>query len=804
MKKLKISLLILTVFYATTLFAQQNNEGARTNQLFNFGWKFKAGDIQNAQSLVFEDNDWRKLDLPHDFQFEQPWDKNGSKGRGFKAMGIGWYRKTFKADPNWKGKQVLLDFEGIVLHGQVWVNGKKIGGTEYGYLGFEADIADLIKYDADNVVAVRSSTGELPNSRWYTGGGIFRDVHLVVKDKISIARHGIFITTPKISHQNAEVNVQVEVSGIKNKLLNLEISTKIFSTDGKQVAETKILAPKNSHLVNVEVPLPKANITNPQLWSCETPNLYSAEVALVLDGKVVDKLTKKFGIRTVEFSKEFGMKLNGKKVFLKGVANHHDLGAVGAAAYETAIARTMDKLKAFGFNHIRTSHNPYSEAFFDLADEKGILIVDELYDKWGSTVAWAGSASWNDLWYKNIAEWIKRDRNHPSVIMWSFGNELQFQEERWNFPTSDWGVTTYRLMDVVAKRYDPTRKTTVAMYPARAGGIIKADPEFKIKEKIVPPELATVTEVTSFNYVWDDYQEYLKHAPNMIIYQSEAVTNELAAPYFGMDYDKMVGLAYWGGIEYWGESQGWPTKGWNYSFFNHALEPNPQAYLIKSVFQEAPLVQIGIVDSEAESHVWNDVVVGRKYITSHWNREEGKKYNLYTYTNADEVELLVNGKSIGVQKNTSDVRKRNVIYWQNVPFAAGKVIALAKKGGKIVAQHELETTGKAVALTLEPENIAWKANGMDLQYVKVYAVDSKGRKVPTATGDLTFEVSGAANLIAVDNGDHTSDDLFAGNKKALYRGFGMAILRSTQNAGTVKLKITLPGLKEIEKTLIVK
>jgi beta-galactosidase len=199
-------------------------------------------------------------------------------------------------------------------------------------------------------------------------------------------------------------------------------------------------------------------------------------VLLVLNGKVIDNLTEKFGIRTIEFSKEFGMKLNGKKVFLKGVANHHDLGAVGVAAYETSIARMMDKLKTFGFNHIRTSHNPYSASFMKLADEKGILIVDELYDKWGSKTAWAGSAPWNDLWYDNIKEWIKRDRNHPSVIMWSFGNELQFQEERWNFPTSDWGVTTYRLMDVVAKRYDPTRKTTVAMYPARAGGIIRADP----------------------------------------------------------------------------------------------------------------------------------------------------------------------------------------------------------------------------------------------------------------------------------------------------------------------------------------
>lgn len=801
MKRTRIIFLVLaTTLYTTPLFAQSDNKNVRINQLFNFDWKFKAGDISNAQNVNFSDNDWRKLDLPHDFQFDQPWDKNANKGRGFKTLGVGWYRKTFKADQKWKGKQIVLDFEGIMLSGEVWVNGKKIGGTPYGYLGFEADIADVIKYDADNVVAVRSTTEG--GSRWYTGGGLFRDVHLVVKDKVAIARHGIFITTPKISAQNAEVNVQVEVAGIKGKEYELEINTKLFAPDGKQVAETKTMAPKKSNLVEVEVPLPKVNISNPQLWSCETPNLYSAEVSLVLDGKVIDQLTKKFGIRTIEFSKEFGMKLNGKKVFLKGMANHDDLGAVGVAAHKTSIARMMDQIKAFGFNHIRTSHNPYSESFFDLADEKGILVVDELYDKWGSTVAWAGSTPFNDIWYSNIKEWIKRDRNHPSVIMWSFGNELQFQEERWNFPTSDWGVTTYRLMDVVAKRYDPTRKTTVAMYPARAGGIIRANPDFRIKENIRPPELSTVTEVASFNYTWEDYQEYLKHAPNMIIYQSEAVTNELAAPYFGMDRDKMVGLAYWGGIEYWGESQGWPRKGWNYSFFNHAMEPFPQAWLTKSIFTDEPLVHIGIVDSEGESKMWNDQIVGQKVISSHWNRTEGEKYNLYTYTNADEVELLINGKSIGVQKNSSDVRKRNTIYWKDVPYTTGKITAIARNNGKEVARHDLETTGKAVALIIETENANWKADRIDLQYVKVYAVDSKGRKVPTATGEVTFDLNGVANIIAVDNGDHLSDDLFTGNKKSLFKGFAMAILRSTTTAGTVKLKVTTSGLKGAEKTFI--
>lgn len=798
---MRVLLIIISIFYLTPLFAQHNNEHVRINQLFNFGWKFKWGEVTNAQDLTFDDSDWRELDLPHDFQFEQPWDESASRGRGFKAMDVGWYRKTFQADSNWTEKRILLDFEGIMLTGDVWLNGQKIGGTDYGYLGFEADITDVIKYDTVNVVAVRASTEG--GSRWYTGGGLFRDVYLVVKDKIAIARHGIFITTPTVSDQYAEVSIQVEVEGIKNNQDKLEIYTKVFSPEGKQVAETKAMVPQNSRRAIEEVPLPKVDLSDPQLWSCETPHLYTAEVQLTLNGQVIDKLTERFGVRTIEFSKEFGFKLNGKKVFLKGAANHHDLGAVGAAAYETAIARMMDRLKAFGFNHIRTSHNPYSKAFMKIADEKGILIVDELYDKWSNTIAWAGREPWTEIWYKNLIEWIKRDRNHPSVIMWSFGNELQFQEERCGFPTNDWGITTYHILNVLAKRFDPTRKTTVAMYPARAGGIVKHDPDFTIEENIIPAELATVTEVTSFNYCWDDYQKYLKHSPDMIIYQSEAVTNELVAPYFGMDRDKMVGLAYWGAIEYWGESNSWPKKGWNYSFFNHSLEPYPQAYLMKSIFEDESLIRIGIIDNDSDTLRWNDMVVGQNKISSHWNREAGKKYNIVTYTNADEVELLMNGKSIGVQQNPTDFKKRNIISWKNIPYTPGKITAIARQGSKIVARHELQTTGKAVALKMEIENTAWKADGMDLQYAKVYAVDSRGRHVPDATEEVTFNINGAARLIAVDNGDHLSDDLFAGNKKVLHNGFAMAILRSEQTAGTVKLKVTAPGLRGVEKTFTV-
>ncbi|MGC4232403.1 MAG: glycoside hydrolase family 2 TIM barrel-domain containing protein [Niabella sp.] len=802
MLRKSIALVITCLLLTGALYAQENQESIRISQLFNFGWKFHQGNVTDAEKPGFNDSDWKALDLPHDFQINQPWVKAAGGARGFKEDGTGWYRKIFKADPSWRGKKILLDFEGIMLSGDAWLNGVKIGGTDYGYLGFDADISKLIKYDTDNILAVRASTKG--NSRWYTGGGLFRDVHLVVKNEASVARHGVFITTPKITKQNAEVKVQVELEGIRNKTYNLEINAEIFAPDGSHVAASKVAAPQRNKLKTVEVLLPAINITAPRLWSCDAPDLYTAVVTLSMDGNPVDRVTEKFGIRTIEFSKEFGFKLNGQKVFLKGIANHHDLGAVGAAAHETAIARQMDLLKAFGYNHIRTSHNPYSKAFLRLADEKGILIVDELYDKWSNKDYWVGRKPWTEIWPENLTEWIKRDRNHPSVILWSFGNELQMREDLAGYPTGDWGVTTYHLMNVLTRRYDSTRKTTVAMFPARAGGVGKNDEGFNTN--IVPPELATVTDVASFNYRWYNYADYLKHAPDMIMYQSEATTNELLAPFYGMDLDKMVGLAYWGAIEYWGESNQWPKKGWAYSFFNHSLEPLPQAYLIKSAFQPDPLVYIGVMDSEKENLEWNDITVGHLPLSAHWNRKAGSKQNLFTFTNAEEVELLVNGKLVGIQKNnTTDPAKRNMIYWPGVPYAAGKVVAIARTNGKEVARHQLETTGRAVALKIETENMNWKADGINLQYVKVYAVDSRGRRVYTADpAEVSFEVSGAAQLIAVDNGDHYSDELFDGNRRKLHNGFAMAILRSGQKAGLVVVKASAKGLKTAESRLTTK
>lgn len=778
-------------------FAQQPREIL----LFNFDWKFIQEDNEAFSKAEYDDTAWSVLDIPHDMQINMSWDKKAKGSRGFKRNTVGWYRKTFKADPAWKGKDVLLDFDGIAIHGDVWVNGKKVGEADYGYLGFASNITKLLNYEGDNIVAVRADC-KTNGSRWYTGAGLYRDVHLLIRNKISVARHGLYVTTPEITNSNAKVSVQVEVQGFYS-YDDLTIKAEIFAPNGEKVGSANMLAFKKTRKKTQENVLPEIKVSNPQLWSCETPNLYTAEVSLILDGKVLDKVSDRFGIRTLEFSPEFGFKLNGKKIFLKGTNTHHDLGAVGAAAHETSIARQFDVLKQFGFNHIRAAHNPYSEAFYDLADEKGFLIVDELYDKWSNKDYWIGREPWTDSWYKHIREWIKRDRNHPSVILWSYGNEFQMREDLTGFPVSDWGVTSYKILDILAKRYDSTRKSTVGLYPSRANALKRRDKGFNAIENIVPPELASVTEVTSFNYQSHNYEQYLKYDPNMIVYQSEATSNQLLIPYFNMNQEQMVGLAYWGAIAYWGESNGWPKKGWNYSFFDHALNPFPEAYLIKSVFSEDPLVHIAVLEEgQGEQEIWNDIAVGKKVTTCHWNREAGKTYNIFTYTNAEEVELLVNGSTIGVQKNPTDIKSKNIITWKDVPYTAGKIEAIARNKGKEVFRQVIETTGKAVALEFEVEEAGtWQADGMDLQYVKVYAIDKKGRRVPTATGEVTFEVEGAGELLAVDNGDHYSNELFNGTKRQLHNGFALAILRSNKKSGKIKIKVSLKGVKAATKTL---
>lgn len=771
---------------------------------FNFDWRFHAGDISNANEMVFDDSKWQTVVVPHDFQISQPWVppakgekadnsdiasnvKSRLSSRGFKEMGIGWYRKTFVPDNAWKGKRIIIDFEGIMLVGDVYLNGQYIGGTDYGYLGFDVDISKIVKFGQENVLAVKANTQKPENSRWYTGGGLYRDVKLIVTDsKQYFTRHPLYITTPKVSEAQSTVLVQAEMACYIN-VKNFKVNTQILDAEGNIVSDITNNIEYNRGQKIKEYLVDSITLKSPKLWSCENPHLYKAVVTLYRpDGTIADQVSENFGIRWFEFSPEFGFKLNGKKVLLKGIANHHSLGALGAAAYPKAIEKRIQLLKQFGFNHIRTSHNPYSKSFLDLCDKYGILVVDELYDKWLTQYS-GGRVEWVNLWQHDVPEFVRRDRNHPSVVMWSLGNELQ---QYWSLPYADWGVTPYRLQRELLHRYDKTRPITVAMHPR--GRNQKTDS--------LPAPLALETDIAAYNYRYMYFPGDSRRFPNMIFYQSEANTSMMGPNFYEMNLDKVVGLAYWGMIDYLGESNGWPAKGWVQGAFDISLEPKPIAYLLWSMFKpQDPIVHIGIIDSD-DNTVWNDVQVGTQKMSDHWNRKEGSTLSLYTYTNAEEVKLVINGKSIGTKTNSMDPRKRNKIKWDNVKYEPGYIEAIAKNNGKVVARHRIETTLEAVKLSLEYDNANWIADGQDLQHIRICAVDKKGRRVQGAQDELTFSVDGPADIVGVINGDMTSDELSVGNKRRLYKGAATVILRSKREAGKVTLTVTTDNLKQVKQT----
>ena len=785
------------------------SDDVRVYELMNFDWRFHAGDVADGQQPQTSDAEWRRVDLPHDFQIEQPWVAPGAderpdesdpganvrsrlSARGFKEMGIGWYRKTFRPDPSWQGRRVLLDFEGILYTGDAWLNGQPIGKTDYGYLGFEADVTKLLRWGEDNVLAVRADTRGVTNSRWYTGAGLYRDVHVVVTDpEVFFTRHPLRIQTNGAD----SVSAQAEVTALERGLRTLSFQVRILDREGRCVAEQTTEMPFRGNQKTREYQLPAMALYAAHRWDVDDPYLYTAEVVVRhADGSVADCVRSRFGVRQLEFSPQFGLKLNGRKVILKGIANHHTLGALGAAAYPRAIEKRLRLLKDFGFNHIRTSHNPYSESLLDLCDSLGILVVDELYDKW-LTQYCGGRAPWTELWQHDVPEWIRRDRNHPSIVFWSLGNELQTY---WNIPFADWGVTPYRMMKPVLKRYDDSRLITVAMHPR--GRSQETDS--------LPAPLVMETDIAAYNYRYMYFPGDGRRFPWMMFYQSEATTAAMGPNYYEMDLSKVIGLAYWGAIDYLGESQGWPAKGWAQGVFYIDLTTKPNAYLARSIFSDEPTVHLCFQEQSRDIE-WNGVKQRIRQLTDHWTRTAGEQLNLTVYTNCDEVEIIVNGRSLGRKQNDrTNPKVRNQVRWDKLTYEPGYIEAIARTGGKIVARHREETAGPAVALRLIPDlseaivkgksvnsKSPWHADGLDLQHVTVEAVDKKGRVVPAANLDVHFAVEGGARLVAVSSGDHYSDELVCTDHRRLFLGRALAILRAGRTPAEVTLTATADGLK---------
>ena len=750
-------------------------------------------DLAKALAPDYDDSAWRILDLPHDWSIEQPFNSGNPAGRNSAYLpgGLGVYRKTFFVPEQWQDKKVALKFGGIYMNSSVYCNGTFVGGRNYGYSTYVVDLTPHLNVGKDNVVAVRVDNRQQPNSRWYTGSGIYRDVTLQVSDPVHIAQWGVFATVPSVTEQEASVRVRTRLMNETDRPDTAVVSQTVYSSDGTEVASVRVeqALPANGESV-VEQSL---TVKQPRLWSPDHPELYRLVTAIETASGKTDREETSLGIRTLEYGPEFGFKLNGEKLIMKGVCLHHDLGAVGAAEYPRALERRLIELKKLGVNAVRTSHNPYSERFMQLCDEMGFLVVAEMYDKWNFGNVFIDPdgtrVRWNDTWPRDLKEFVLRDRNHPSVVMWSVGNEVAEQVRSRNVDDTgpnDGGIGVFQSLRKCVLEADDTRPVSTGLFPRPEPGD-------------EPPKMAKAMDVVGTNYLEKYWKNWRKNHPLMIFYASEISTYNWGATWFDWEKNKGVGQFYWGGTDYLGEGRGWPNIGWYRGLIDLTGFMKDGAGYVKSFYRSEPMVHMVVKDEQAgeESVVWNAVRLTKDERYSHWNWEGRKTVSLYMYTNCEEVELFLNGRSLG----TRPVHKedKNLLI-ERVPFEPGVIKAIARNQGKDVAEHELKTAGEAVKIVLSPERNCIGSDH-DLGYINVLAVDKNGTVVPDASGQIRFDVSGAGENFAVSSADLLCTDPFRGSSRSLYQGRAQLIIRSL-GTGNITVRAFSDGLPVAETTIV--
>jgi beta-galactosidase len=800
----------------------------RDRQLFDFDWRFRAGEVAAGQTPALDDANWEAVDLPHDFMVEGkgqaivipnpnarggagrggnanapttpegPFDPRspGGSGNGYLNGGIGWYRKTFTVPQNATARRVLLEFEGVYMNSEIWLNGEKIGGRPYGYSTFEIDLTSHVKIGAPNVLAVRVYVPQ-PSSRWYSGAGIYRHVWLTLANPVRVARWGTVVTTPEITGARAVVRVRADLVNASAAPANTDVEIIVHDRTGREVVRAlrqQAIAPARTATVTADLSLPQ-----PHRWSIADPYLYTVETRVRAGGRQVDVDHAPLGIRTIEFTPEGGFLLNGSRVPLQGVCLHHDLGPLGAAAFDRGIERQLEIMKRLGVNAIRTSHNPPAPALLDVADRMGFVVMDEAFDEWKQNKTRFGYGQFFDEWSeRDISDMVRRDRNHPSVIMWSIGNEIPEQR---NAQAAEAMAT--RLAGFV-RAEDPTRPVTSAMNnPTQSldTGFAKPLDLFGVNYNLgvyerVHGSKAYASETSSNYSSRDQYNLEIKDGQVQITNQlaNHTTSYDLDFPRWGNTAEKqfqamaaapwMAGEFVWTGLDYIGEPTpfNWPNRSSSFGIADLAGFPKDRFSLYQSKWRPEPIV----------------------HLLPHWNWPDpfrGKAIPVWAYTNADSVELFLNGTSLGTRDWTGV--KETHLTWQ-VPYEPGTLRAVGKKAGKVVAEDVVETTGAPARLELVADRAAIRADGQDLSFITVRVVDARGR-LCRADGNqsIQLQLEGAGAIAAVDNGDPTNHEPFKGPTKAsashtAFNGLAIVVLRAPRAAGTMRLTARAGGLTSAE------
>jgi len=783
--------------------------GTRTESL-NPGWKFAKGSHPGAESVDFSDSSWATVALPHDWAIAGPYEPQGDPHTGkLPWRGEGWYRKQLTLPATDAGKRVYLDFDGVMAAPAVYINGKKAGGWDYGYMSFRVDASEFVRPGAANLVAVHVDTRP-HNSRWYPGAGIYRKVQLIVKNPVHIAQWGTFITTPRVEKESAEVRVRTSVENHAAGESPVEVETVLVDPTGKQVAkERKTLTVPANGAQELEQTLA---VRKPALWDVETPRLYRSLSRIFVAGKQVDSYETPFGIRTFKFTPNDGFLLNGRRVPLRGVNLHHDQGPLGAAFFVRAMERQLQIMKDMGVNAIRTSHNPPAPELLDLCDRMGFVVWDEAFDKWDGTSTRPSETPIVDHNRKQIDSLVRRDRNHPSIVVWSAGNEIWNLENR-ELPDSP-GLL--RKMVECFKELDPTRPVTMAHAVPESARTPLDDSldvvgwnyqrRYAISRE-TRPNLPIIYSESASAYSTRGHYE-LPHPANKTDFpvslrltsydHLSATWADLADTEFAlMERDPFVaGEFVWTGFDYLGEPVPLVAKGWG-SFEKKKITPEEESRI--SLFGIVDLVGI----PKDRFYLYRSYWAPEKntvHLLPHWNWPErvGKPVPVYVYTNGDSAEIFVNGKSLGRKSKdpqAANVMDRYRLRWEDVVYEPGVVKAVGYRKGQAVGEAIARTAGEPARLRLTPDRTSLKSSGEDLCYVLVEAVDKDGNLCPLAMNQVSFNLTGPARIAGVGNGDHHFPAEFDADNVTLFYGKAMLIARTEEGrAGAIHVQATSPGL----------
>ena len=753
---------------------------------FNQNWQFQLGAASNGQ--------WRQLNLPHDWSIEGEFSEKHPAGTGGGALpgGVGWYRKTFTIPATAKGKQIFVEFDGVYRNSEVWINGHYLGKRPYGYSTFEYELTPHLVYGAKpNVIRVKVDNSQQPNSRWYSGSGIYRNVWLTTLDPVHIAHWGTYVTTPEVNNESATVVLKTQVNNSSKRTSPINLTTIIQDANGREVARhtQRGVAAEASQTLK---------ISSPKLWSDEHPYLYKVVSQLEQGGRVVDRYETPLGIRTFRFDVEKGFFLNGKPVKIRGVCNHHDLGSLGAAVNTRALERQLEILKAMGVNALRTSHNPPAPELLDLTDKMGLIVMDEAFDVWKIQKTKFDYHLDFDEWHKrDLEDMVLRDRNHPSIFIWSIGNEVM---EQWN--KNPEGGNISRKLVAIVRNLDRTRPITAACNGVTTDNKVLTEgdldlvgtnyhhAQFSEFAKRFPGRPIIGAETNSSVHMRGSYampsdeirrwprkdEDILKLGPT---YECSAYDNSTAPWGAGHEemwklvkkHDWFSGMYIWTGWDYLGEPTPfpWPAVSSYFGIIDLAGFPKDPYYFYQSEWTNTPVL----------------------HVFPHWNWKQGEQVDVVAYfNNADEVELFLNGRSQGVKRKQGDDMH---VFWR-LAFEPGVLKAVSRKNAQVVLTKEVRTAESPAKIVLIPDRQTIKADGADLSFVTVKVVDRNGTLVPLANDLIRFELTGPGSIAGVDNGNQISHESFKANQRKAFHGMALAIVQTKQKPGRIVLKASSENL----------